>query len=112
MKYCVKCGKELLDEAVMCPECGNITEKMNMNEKENQKVDSKSESVRESSALANLALAFAFLNPIVGFILGIIGSCRYRRGVHKDQSRAAIFISVAVEVVVSLFIFVVLKYYM
>ena len=26
MKYCSKCGNELLDEAVMCPKCGYQTE--------------------------------------------------------------------------------------
>ena len=25
MKYCSKCGKELLDEAVICPQCGCAT---------------------------------------------------------------------------------------
>ncbi|MBQ7045910.1 MAG: zinc-ribbon domain-containing protein [Clostridia bacterium] len=26
MKYCQKCGNELLDEAVMCPKCGCTVE--------------------------------------------------------------------------------------
>ena len=26
MKYCTKCGKELIDEAVVCPHCGCATE--------------------------------------------------------------------------------------
>ena len=26
MKYCTKCGKELMDEAVVCPYCGCATE--------------------------------------------------------------------------------------
>ena len=26
MKYCSKCGNQLLDEAVMCPKCGCPTE--------------------------------------------------------------------------------------
>lgn len=25
MKYCVKCGNELMDEAVLCPKCGCLT---------------------------------------------------------------------------------------
>ena len=28
MKYCEKCGKELLDEAVICPGCGNVIKKI------------------------------------------------------------------------------------
>jgi len=28
MKYCEKCGNQLLDEAVMCPKCGHTIKKI------------------------------------------------------------------------------------
>ena len=28
MKYCSKCGKEIMDKAVVCPGCGCAQEKM------------------------------------------------------------------------------------
>ena len=28
MKYCAKCGNELLDEAVVCPKCGCAVEEV------------------------------------------------------------------------------------
>lgn len=35
MKYCQKCGKELFDEAVVCPECGCLVETRTVGEKYN-----------------------------------------------------------------------------
>lgn len=29
MKFCTKCGKELMDEAVVCPACGNMVAEEN-----------------------------------------------------------------------------------
>ena len=31
MKYCTKCGNELMDEAVICPKCGCMVEGANLN---------------------------------------------------------------------------------
>lgn len=31
MKYCPKCGSELLDEAIMCPNCGSSLDSQNVN---------------------------------------------------------------------------------
>lgn len=53
MKYCHKCGKELFDEAVICPGCGC----------EQEKITSLSDSSSFGWALVG------FLVPIVGLIL-------------------------------------------
>lgn len=37
MKYCQKCGKELFDEAVVCPECGCLVETRQVGKKHNVK---------------------------------------------------------------------------
>ena len=31
MKFCEKCGEQLLDEAVMCPKCKNMISKVSTN---------------------------------------------------------------------------------
>ena len=42
MKYCVKCGYELADDAVICPKCGCATELYNASEsKENNDKDNR-----------------------------------------------------------------------
>jgi uncharacterized membrane protein YvbJ len=67
MKYCAKCGKELFDEAVICPGCGCPTGPMPA-PRVTQNTPPKAQPDR-----TGLALLFAFLIPIVGLIMGIIG---------------------------------------
>lgn len=57
MKYCNHCGRELLDEAVICPGCGCAVARSGTNE------------VDENSTGLNV-LSFFF--PIVGLILYIV----------------------------------------
>ena len=54
MKYCSQCGKELEDEAVVCPNCGSAVQAP-----AHQQVD------RPSAGLNILA----FLFPVIGLIL-------------------------------------------
>lgn len=109
MKHCAKCGKELFDEAVVCPECGCATGEALHSGMTNNTSDKRG--LRESAGLANTSLAFAFLVPIVGFILGLIGVSTYKTKIYKGQSKAAIFISVAVEIVLCITVAVLIKYY-
>lgn len=37
MKYCEKCGNQLLDEAVMCPKCGHSISKV-ISQKDNKEI--------------------------------------------------------------------------
>ena len=56
MKYCVKCGNELVDDAVICPKCGCATELYNASEsKENN-----------DKALKKIALIFMIISTVVG----------------------------------------------
>ena len=66
MKYCSQCGKELVDEAVVCPNCGCAVQAP-----ANQQED------KPSTGLNILA----FLFPVIGLILfaGIVISYRRQR---------------------------------
>lgn len=58
MKYCTKCGKELFDEAVICPGCGCSCENQVASAEEDKK---------------SFAWAFlGFLVPVAGLILYLI----------------------------------------
>ena len=87
MKYCQKCGKELMDEAVICPCCGCAVAA------EAYKMQREA---TETGALATTALVFAFISPIVGIILGIIGTAKYTTKKYKDRSTAAIIASIGI----------------
>lgn len=58
MKYCVKCGKELCDEAVVCIQCG---------------CSAKSSATKSENDAPNSGFAvLGFLIPIVGLILYLV----------------------------------------
>lgn len=94
MKFCQKCGKELLDQAVICPGCGcscapqqtTAVPTYASNTVVNQVTD------MESSSLANCALLFSFLMPIIGLILGIVGAVKYRTPSYKSRCITAIIV--------------------
>lgn len=50
----------------------------------------------ENKTLATCALVFAFLMPIVGLILGIVGTVKYKTPKYKNQCIAAIPVSIVV----------------
>jgi len=64
--FCIKCGKEIHDEAVICPNCGCSTGK-NSSVAETPIGDDKA-----SGGL----IAVSILFPIVGVILGIVNLCK------------------------------------
>ena len=68
MKYCEKCGKEIHDEAVVCPSCGCSTQA-----KPAPAPAPVANDMAENPKTARFALGFAFLCPIVGLIFGIKG---------------------------------------
>lgn len=69
MKYCQKCGKEIMDEAVVCPNCG-----CSVATKEVQKTNG------EDKVQGGL-IAASILLPIVGVILWPVK--------HKETPKAA-----------------------
>lgn len=64
--FCAKCGKEINDEAVICPNCGCSTGKNSA---------SPSAPAEEDKASGGL-IAASILLPIVGVILGIVNLCK------------------------------------
>ncbi len=59
MKYCSKCGKELVDEAVICIGCGCPTEKLN------------EPAVKDAPSIGWAFLGFFI--PLAGLILYLVG---------------------------------------
>lgn len=59
MKYCAKCGNELVDEAIVCPKCGVACEEIKTNEP-----------VEENNPL--LFGAIGCCVPIVGLVLFLV----------------------------------------
>jgi len=77
MKYCEKCGSELMDEAVICPNCGCPT-------KENKK---------EGKALGVCAIVFGVLGGWLGLVLGIIGLSIYKERPNRTNSLIGLIFS-------------------
>ncbi len=85
--YCKKCGSQIDDEAVSCPNCGCATSNYNKC------------GVEEIITFSTLSIVFAFLKPIVGIILGILGiiwCIKYKNPKYRNRSIAGIVISVVV----------------
>lgn len=101
--FCSKCGKEIFDEAVVCPYCGCATNGRKpiqsvpttpyMSNVDNSGV------APETSGMATAALICAFVFPIVGLILGIIGVVKYKTESFKNKCIAAIPISIVAWIV-------------
>lgn len=69
MKYCSRCGKEIMDEAVVCPGCGcAVKSDALQNAVEPQKNKSQA-----SLILGIIGIVFAWLFALVGHITSIIG---------------------------------------
>ncbi|MBO5715872.1 MAG: hypothetical protein J6S23_05720 [Clostridia bacterium] len=61
MKYCSKCGKELFDEAVICPQCGCPTEHQEI-------YSTQSHEPRELSTIQKVTKAFMIVETVLGGI--------------------------------------------
>ena len=72
MKYCSKCGRELLDEAIVCPGCGCAVSNANQASDANS-----STPVQQGSnapiVLGIVGIIFAWIFALVGHITSIIG---------------------------------------
>ncbi len=79
MKYCIRCGSTILDEAVICPYCGCAqgTQKR-----------------EETNGMAIAGFVCSFLIPLLGLIFGGIGlKTANKTGNGRGLSIAAIVIS-------------------
>ena len=86
--FCTKCGKELNDEAVICPYCGVPTANFAV-------VNNDVEEVPQTNGIAIAGFVCSFVVPILGWIFGGIGLARAnkRNGKGKGFSIAAIAIA-------------------
>ena len=82
--YCNKCGKEIMDEAVVCIHCGCA-------------VNGKKEQWVEDKANAGLII-LSVLIPLIGMILGIINLCNKKNsgGVYLGVALASWIIGAGV----------------
>lgn len=72
MKYCQKCGKEIMDEAVICPGCGCMVEnnKTNTTPSVSGASDKK---VQISTILGSVGIAVAWFFALAGHVVSIVG---------------------------------------
>lgn len=101
--FCQKCGNEIHNEAVVCPHCGcpvqeNAPQPAGVS-------DAPVVENGETSGMATGALVCAFLIPIVGIILGIVGVIKYETPTYKNRCIIAIVISIVVWIISSIIIF-------
>ena len=94
MKYCAKCGKEIMDEAVICPNCGCAPGEPKSVQKQEVAVPKKAKTASVFGILSILLLAPLGIPAIIlanqskaetggvmckqaktGFVCGIIGLC-------------------------------------
>ena len=127
MKICPNCGSELMDTAVVCASCGcslvpqqpQYQQPMNYGQPQYQQPAQPMYqqpmyqqpmyqqpmyqpipmTEMESSGIATCALVFAFLFPIVGLILGIVGLNKYKNPSYRSSCTAAIIISIVVWII-------------
>ncbi len=81
MKYCVKCGNQMFDEAVLCVKCGyspyqvSNQKKVPISEAKNTTTPQKQTSNKQTLIFLNLVNIFnfvsAFFSILSGFILGL-----------------------------------------
>ena len=83
MKYCSHCGKEVADEAFVCPNCGCKTG------------GGKDEKLL--SAISIVGFVFSFIMPVIGLIVSIIAHSNAKSDNNERSARfakAGIIISV------------------
>lgn len=114
MKYCTHCGKQVLDDAIICPGCGcsvqygnnnGNTNGNNMNKGSAQNNNNAQQqqhvppAVDSYSGMSIAGLILSFMSPLIGLILSIIANNEAKRlGSDKSQtmSKAGIIISAVI----------------
>lgn len=97
--FCTKCGKEINDQAAICVHCGCLAEDANQGGYTPVSGVPAGIETGEKATLATCSMVGAFLAPIVGLVLGIIGTVKYQNATYKKLSIAAIPLSIVAWVV-------------
>ena len=81
MKYCSKCGNELMDEAVICPKCGCATEYPNPIEDESHKTSSGIRTAAKVLMIIGTVLMGFYILPLAWCLPMTISYCnKIKRG--------------------------------
>lgn len=105
MKYCAYCGKELVDEAVICSGCGCPTD-LYKNPADSKQQFSQNQSSQnnqstvpvKTNTYAILSIIFAFLSPILGIIFGKVGLNEIKKDKNQkgeELAKAGLGLSIA-----------------
>ena len=94
MKYCSKCGKELFDEAVVCPGCGCPVPGTPV-----QATQPAATQETEKNTMITVGMISAFLLPLLGVILGIVGMNKYQNPVLKQKSKSVLLLSLGMWII-------------
>lgn len=92
--FCSKCGNEVNNEAVICPNCGCMLKEIQPAPQSNTNAPMLQDG--ETPGLATGALVCAFVFPLLGLILGIVGTTKYKTQNLKNRCIIAIIISIVV----------------
>lgn len=120
--FCSKCGKEIDNSAVVCPNCGCPTgngqpqqsaqpnykqQPTQANYQQNAynaqpMTAEQASATAESGGLARAAVICAILIPIAGIICGIIGIAKYKDPSYKKQCIIAIPVAIVVWIITAI----------
>ena len=105
--FCKHCGKELNDQAVICPHCGvQVGNFINPNQ------DNTNNGNKSDNILAIVGFVFAFLVPIVGLICSILGYKQAKNGApYKNLDYSGIIVSAVALGLEVLSVFIVYFYF-
>lgn len=98
MKYCVHCGKECLDDALICPACGCSVQYGNKEQNAGERPNVPPVGFIEDkySAMSILGFVFAFISSFIGLILSVVAYNEAKNtGSEKSKglSKAGIIVS-------------------
>ena len=95
MKFCQHCGKEIMDEAVVCTGCGCAVNHSSVNQSTSTKAEKKTS---VSLFLGIIGIVFAWLFALVGHITSIIGIILGIKEYKETEKMTGLVISIIGEV--------------
>lgn len=98
--FCTNCGKEINDNAAICPYCGVVANK--------NALSNASSNTNQSNTMAIVGFIFSFFFALVGLICSIIGFKKAAElgGNGKGLALAGIIIS-SISIIITIIVFVV-----
>ena len=93
--YCTKCGKEIVDDAVVCINCGCLVESKRVNKELNAQNNDKSVF---SYVFGITGIVFAWLFALIGHILSVLGIVFGIKEYRENGKTAGLILSIIGEV--------------